>query len=66
MLQHQLADALVHLLPQFVGSHRPQRHPGHFHGQIKRALVADVDDHRLRASASRQELRYLFDRFLRR
>ena len=53
VLPNQLGDAVVDLVPLFVGSDRTQLARGHFDGQIELRAVADVDDRRRRAGLRR-------------
>src|SRR5262249_39662758 len=65
MLLHELADAVVNLVPEFVAGDRTQLLPRDLDGQIHRALVAHVHDYRVWSSAAREEVRNRFNRLLR-
>src|SRR5262249_27930750 len=65
MLLHELADAVVNLVPEVVAGDRSQLLPRDLDGQIHRALVAHVHTYRVWSCAAREEVRTRFNRFLR-
>src|SRR4051794_22450937 len=65
MLVYKGGDAVVDLVPHLVRSDRPERNSRNFDPEIELALVAYVDDHRIRASASGKKMCDLLDRLLR-
>ena len=64
MLLDQFHQAVVNLVPHFVGGDRPQRRAGHFHCEIELPLVSDIHDHRRRPAVAGQEVGDFFDGLL--
>src|SRR5437879_4880938 len=70
MLLHQRHQAVINLIPHFVGSHWPKWHRRNFDCHIELALVADIDDDGIRPRVSRvtapsEKMRNLLDWLLR-
>src|SRR3954453_10331386 len=66
VLQNELCDAAVDLVPHLVRSDGSERDSRDLDGEIELALVTDVYDHRVRTAAAGKEMRDLLDGLLRR
>ena len=55
VLQGQLGQPRINIVPDGVGSHRPQLLPRHFHGQVERAMPSHLHNGYLRRALSGQE-----------
>ena len=64
MLFNQFHEAGVNLFPHFVGGNGTELAGRDFDRQIESALVADVDNDRIRTAISSQEMSDLFNRLL--
>src|SRR5580692_3659213 len=65
VLANEICYAIVNLVPHFMRGNRAQFAGWHFDGQIERALVADLNDHRVGTAAAGEKMRNQLDRFLR-
>ena len=66
MLRGQPSEAIVDLVPHFVGGHGAKLAAGDFHSQIEFAPMADLHDVRRRLLRAGEKIGHEFDRFLRR
>ncbi len=65
MLTYELGDAVINFVPEFVARDGPKLLSGNLNREIKRALVADIDDDRIGASVAGEEVRDSLNRLLR-
>ena len=56
MLPNQLGDAVVNLVPHFMRGDRAKFARRNFDGQIERALMPDLHDHRIGTAAAREKM----------
>ena len=61
---NQFDQAIVNFFPHFVRGNWSKLAAGNLDREIERALVPDVDDHRIRSSVASQEMCDFFDRLL--
>ena len=59
------ADAVVDLVPKFIAGNGPKLLTRDFDRQVHLALMADIDDHRIRTMIAGKKMGHGFDRFLR-
>src|SRR5262249_45822058 len=65
MLFHQLADAVIGLIPEFIGGDGAHFLARNFDSEIQRALVADVDYNWIGPAVAGKEVSYGLNRLLR-
>src|SRR5260221_4513547 len=65
MLPDKLSDAVIDFVPKLVAGDGAKFLSGNLNPEIKRWLVADIDDDRIRASVASEKVRDSLDRFLR-
>src|SRR5215472_17494074 len=65
MLRRERRNAVVDLVPHFVGSHWTKFTAGNFDGQVELAAMTDLHDHRIGPVRAGQKLGHQLDWFLR-
>src|SRR5205823_14151977 len=65
VLVHKHGDAVVNLIPHLMGGDGAKRDPRYLDREVEFALVTNVDDHGIRATAAGKKMCDLLDGLLR-